>query len=106
MSPVIIFFFSSKGDKENVLTLWKMGPHQARMGFAQAVDNSLIPGKLLLYVQHILYESFINIILSMLYFKIKWGLSSELNCMELNKRRKRTILKLSNKWDFKPRLSL
>lgn len=46
-----------------------MDPHQARMGFAQAVDNSLIPGKPLLHVQHILYESFINIILSMLYFK-------------------------------------
>lgn len=37
--------FSSQGDKENVLTLWKMDPHQARMSFAQAVDNSLIPGK-------------------------------------------------------------
>lgn len=28
-----------------------MDPHQARMGFAQAVDNSLIPGKLLFHVQ-------------------------------------------------------
>lgn len=43
--------FSSQGGKENVLTLWKMDPHQARMGFAQAVDNSLIPGKLLFHVQ-------------------------------------------------------
>lgn len=55
MSPVVIFFFS-QGDEENVLTLWKMDPHQARMGFAQGVDNSLIPGKLLLHVQHILHE--------------------------------------------------
>lgn len=37
--------FPSQGDKENVLSLWKMDPHQARMSFAQAVDNSLIPGK-------------------------------------------------------------
>lgn len=62
-------FFSSQGHKENVLSLWKMDPHQARMGFAQAVDNSLIPGKLLLHVQHILYKSFINIKMSLLYFK-------------------------------------
>lgn len=37
--------FPSQGHKENVLTLWKMDPHQARMSFAQAVDNSLIPGQ-------------------------------------------------------------
>lgn len=33
-----------------------MDPHQARMGFAQAVDNSLIPGKLLLHVQHTVWN--------------------------------------------------
>uniref|UniRef100_H3DEG7 Kinetochore associated 1 n=1 Tax=Tetraodon nigroviridis TaxID=99883 RepID=H3DEG7_TETNG len=44
------------GDKENVLTLWKMDPHQARMGFAQAVDNSLIPGvKKMVVVENLLY---------------------------------------------------
>lgn len=46
--------------------MWKMDPHQARMVFAQAVDNSLIPGKLLINVQHLLYERFISIKLSML----------------------------------------
>lgn len=63
-----------------------MDPHQARMGFAQAVDNSLIPGKLLIHVQYILYI--------VLY------------CMELNKGRKITILKIPNKWNSKLRLSL
>lgn len=58
--------FSSQGDRENVLTLWKMDPHQARMSFAQAVDNSLIPGKPVLCVQHMLFESFSNIIFSTL----------------------------------------
>lgn len=87
MSPIVIFFFSSQGDEENVLTLWKMDPHQARMGFAQGVDSSLIPGKLLLHVQHILHEGFITIILSMLYFKNELGLSFE-HCMELIKEKK------------------
>ncbi|XP_056888450.1 kinetochore-associated protein 1 [Takifugu flavidus] len=44
------------GDKENVLTLWKMDPHQARMSFARAVDNSLIPGvKKMVVVDNLLY---------------------------------------------------
>lgn len=64
-----------------------MDPHQARMGFAQSVDNSLIPGKLLLHVQHIFLKVFINIILSMLDFKNELGLSFEL-CMELVKEKK------------------
>ncbi|MEQ2307623.1 hypothetical protein AMECASPLE_020196, partial [Ameca splendens] len=32
------------GDKENVVTHWKMDPLQAKMCFAQSINNSLIPG--------------------------------------------------------------
>uniref|UniRef100_A0A3Q3BL23 Kinetochore associated 1 n=1 Tax=Kryptolebias marmoratus TaxID=37003 RepID=A0A3Q3BL23_KRYMA len=34
------------GDKENVVTHWKMNRLQAKMCFAQSIDSSLIPGKL------------------------------------------------------------
>ncbi|XP_069555465.1 kinetochore-associated protein 1 [Brachyistius frenatus] len=32
------------GDKENVVTQWKMDPHQAKMCFAHSINDSLIPG--------------------------------------------------------------
>lgn len=44
---------SSQGDKENVVTHWTMDPHQAKMCLAHSVNNSLIPGKVLLHVQYI-----------------------------------------------------
>ncbi|XP_026043472.1 kinetochore-associated protein 1 isoform X1 [Astatotilapia calliptera] len=44
------------GDKENVLTHWRMDPHQAKMCFAQTVDRSLIPGvRKMVVVDNLLY---------------------------------------------------
>ncbi|XP_030272722.1 kinetochore-associated protein 1 isoform X1 [Sparus aurata] len=44
------------GDKENVLTHWKMDPHQAKMCLAHFVNNSLIPGvRKMVVVENLLY---------------------------------------------------
>ncbi|XP_036954379.1 kinetochore-associated protein 1 [Acanthopagrus latus] len=44
------------GDKENVVTHWKMDPHQAKMYLAHSVNNSLIPGvRKMVVVENLLY---------------------------------------------------
>ncbi|XP_068167481.1 kinetochore-associated protein 1 [Antennarius striatus] len=44
------------GDKENVLTHWRMDPLQAKMCFAHSVDSSLIPGvKKIVVVENLMY---------------------------------------------------
>ncbi|XP_028269515.1 kinetochore-associated protein 1 [Parambassis ranga] len=44
------------GDKENVLTHWKMDPLQTKMCFANSVNNSLIPGvRKMVVVENLLY---------------------------------------------------
>lgn len=53
LMQVITTILSLQGDKENVVTHWTMDPHQAKMCLAHSVNNSLIPGKVLLHVQYI-----------------------------------------------------
>ncbi|KAG7490369.1 kinetochore-associated protein 1 isoform X1 [Solea senegalensis] len=44
------------GDKDNVLTQWTLDPRQAKMCFAQSVDDSLIPGvRKMVVVENLLY---------------------------------------------------
>ncbi|XP_007572204.1 kinetochore-associated protein 1 [Poecilia formosa] len=44
------------GDKENIVTHWKMDPVQAKMCFAQSINNSLIPGvRKLVVMENLLY---------------------------------------------------
>ncbi|XP_020511565.2 kinetochore-associated protein 1 [Labrus bergylta] len=44
------------GNKENVLTHWRMDPHQAKMRLAQSVSGGLIPGvRKMVVVENLLY---------------------------------------------------